>query len=85
MKEQQTVSCGSFTRLQVQFSLIHLPGTKVTKTVDGYSNKGFILTMNNGSEVWVKIPNPHTGPARYTVASEVATRDLEPTPVDEWE
>lgn len=32
--------------------------------------------MDNGSEVFAKLPNPNAGPARFTVASEVATREL---------
>ncbi|BCR92704.1 uncharacterized protein ACHE_80604S [Aspergillus chevalieri] len=50
--------------------------TRVTKTVDGCSNKAFVLIMHNGSEVWAKAPNPHAGLARYTMASEVATCDI---------
>jgi hypothetical protein len=30
--------------------------------------------MNNGMEVFAKLPNPNAGPAHYTTASEVATR-----------
>ncbi|KAJ5563512.1 hypothetical protein N7535_008676 [Penicillium sp. DV-2018c] len=32
--------------------------------------------MDNGSEVFAKLPNPNAGPAHLSVASEVATREL---------
>jgi hypothetical protein len=32
--------------------------------------------MNNGAEIFAKLPNPNAGPAHYTTASEVATRKL---------
>jgi hypothetical protein len=32
--------------------------------------------MDNGSEVFAKLPNPIAGPAFYTTASEVATREF---------
>lgn len=32
--------------------------------------------MDNGAEVFAKLPNPNAGPAHFTVASEVATREL---------
>ncbi|OJJ37932.1 hypothetical protein ASPWEDRAFT_39644 [Aspergillus wentii DTO 134E9] len=50
--------------------------TKIVKCSEGLHNKAFILTMDNGMEVFAKLPNPNAGPARYTTASEVATRDL---------
>ncbi|KAJ0419544.1 kinase-like domain-containing protein [Aspergillus carlsbadensis] len=50
--------------------------TKITKCAEGLHNKGFILTMDNGSEVFAKLPNPNAGPARFSVASEVATREM---------
>ncbi|KAJ5941369.1 phosphotransferase enzyme family protein [Penicillium verrucosum] len=50
--------------------------TRVTKCAEGLYNKAFILEMNNGSEVFAKLPNPNAGPAHFTVASEVATREL---------
>lgn len=34
------------------------------------------MTMNDGTEVLAKIPNPNAGPSFYTTASEVATRDF---------
>ncbi|KAL3482146.1 kinase-like domain-containing protein [Aspergillus californicus] len=50
--------------------------TRVTKCIEGLYNKAYILEMDNGSEVVAKLPNPNAGPARFTVASEVATREL---------
>ena len=38
------------------------------------NNKAYILTMDNGTEVLAKLPNPYAGPSFYTTASEVATR-----------
>ncbi|KAJ5175578.1 uncharacterized protein N7482_001455 [Penicillium canariense] len=32
--------------------------------------------MDNGSEVFAKLPNPNAGPAHFSVASEVATHEL---------
>jgi hypothetical protein len=32
--------------------------------------------MDNGSEIFAKLPNPIAGPAFYTTASEVATREF---------
>lgn len=43
---------------------------------EGLHNKAFILTMDNGYQLFAKLPNPNAGPARFTVASEVATREL---------
>ncbi|CAI7637029.1 unnamed protein product [Penicillium viridicatum] len=34
------------------------------------------LNHDNGAEVFAKLPNPNAGPAHFTVASEVATREL---------
>ncbi|KAK2764409.1 hypothetical protein FQN54_009103 [Arachnomyces sp. PD_36] len=49
---------------------------KVLKCAEGLHNKGFLLTMDNGAEVFAKLPNPNAGPAHYTTASEVATREF---------
>ncbi|GKZ35825.1 phosphotransferase enzyme [Aspergillus brasiliensis] len=46
----------------------------VSKCVEGQYNKVFVLTMNNGEELVVRLPNPNAGPDFYTIASEVATR-----------
>lgn len=56
--------------------LIFTLGTRITKCAEGLHNKAFILTMDNGCEVLAKLPNPNAGPARFTVASEIATRKL---------
>ncbi|KAE8150026.1 hypothetical protein BDV25DRAFT_129895 [Aspergillus avenaceus] len=45
----------------------------VSKLPEGNFNKAFLVTMRNGSELIVKIPNPNAGPSHYTAASEVAT------------
>ncbi|KXG46553.1 Aminoglycoside phosphotransferase [Penicillium griseofulvum] len=45
----------------------------VTKLPEGNSNKVFVITMQDGKQLIVKIPNPNSGPAHYTTASEVAT------------
>lgn len=34
------------------------------------------MTMDNGMEVLAKLPNPNAGPAHFTTASEVATRQI---------
>jgi hypothetical protein len=44
-------------------------GTKLLKCIEGQYNKAFVLTMD-------KLPNPNAGPAFYTTASEVATRQF---------
>ncbi|KAF3482827.1 uncharacterized protein GIQ15_02151 [Arthroderma uncinatum] len=50
--------------------------TNVFECREGLNNKVFILTMDNGIEVIAKLPNPVAGPAYYTTASEVATREF---------
>lgn len=63
--------------LTVQNALAYtLAGIKILKCSEGLHNKAFILTMDNGSEVFAKLPNPNAGPTRYTTASEVATHEL---------
>ncbi|KAI1963464.1 hypothetical protein LOZ58_002298 [Ophidiomyces ophidiicola] len=49
---------------------------KVVKCVEGLHNKALILTMDNGCEVFAKLPDPNAGPAHYNTASEVATRQF---------
>lgn len=56
--------------------LILRKGLKILKLTEGLHNKAFLLTMDNGMEVVAKLPNPNAGPATYTTASEVATRDM---------
>jgi hypothetical protein len=51
-------------------------GTKVLKFSEGSFNNAFIITINNGAEVFAKLPNPNAGPSQYTTASEVATRQM---------
>ncbi|KAH8589643.1 hypothetical protein B0O99DRAFT_692372 [Bisporella sp. PMI_857] len=48
--------------------------TKVLKCKEDLDNKVFLLAMDNGAEVFAKLPNPCAGPAFYTTTSEVATR-----------
>ncbi|KAH7363927.1 hypothetical protein BKA65DRAFT_472295 [Rhexocercosporidium sp. MPI-PUGE-AT-0058] len=47
---------------------------EVLKCKEGMNNRAFLLTMDNGSVVFAKLPNACAGPAFYTTASEVATR-----------
>ncbi|OQE41095.1 hypothetical protein PENCOP_c005G01944 [Penicillium coprophilum] len=49
---------------------------KVTKCTEGLHKKAFILKMDNCCEVFAKLPNPDAGPARFTIASQIATRKL---------
>ncbi|BDD62974.1 hypothetical protein MAP00_007924 [Monascus purpureus] len=49
---------------------------KVLKCVEGQYNKALILTMSTGQEIVARLPNPNAGPAFYTTASEVATRQF---------
>ena len=48
----------------------------VKKSPDGMFNKSFLFTMQDGSQVVGKVPNPNAGRAHYTTASEVATMDF---------
>ncbi|EEP78285.1 predicted protein [Uncinocarpus reesii 1704] len=50
--------------------------TKVLNCVEGMHNKALLLTMDNGKEVFAKLPNPNAGPAQYVTASEVATLEF---------
>ncbi|OAT11687.1 hypothetical protein BDBG_17550 [Blastomyces gilchristii SLH14081] len=74
-------------RRRVQFSLDGLASVAATsvganrcvdieKCPDGLYNKAYLLTMDNGKEVFAKIPNPNAGIPYYTTASEVATMDF---------
>ncbi|KKK16222.1 hypothetical protein ARAM_001796, partial [Aspergillus rambellii] len=45
----------------------------VSKLPEGNFNKAFLVTMRDGLELVVKIPNPNAGPSHYTTASEVGT------------
>jgi hypothetical protein len=55
-------------------TLTDFSGTEVLKCKEGMNNRAFLLTMENGSVVFAKLPNSSAGPAFYTTASEVATR-----------
>ncbi|CZT10222.1 uncharacterized protein RAG0_14757 [Rhynchosporium agropyri] len=52
--------------------------TRGLKSREELNNKAYLLTMGNGSEVFAKLPNPIAGPACYTTAAEVATRESGP-------
>lgn len=39
-------------------------------------NKAFLLTMNDGTQVVAKLPNPNAGAPHFTTASEVATMEF---------
>ncbi|RAK97435.1 phosphotransferase family protein, partial [Aspergillus ibericus CBS 121593] len=45
----------------------------ISKLPEGNFNKAFLVTMRDGRELVIKIPNPNAGPSHYTTASEVAT------------
>ncbi|KAL3481749.1 kinase-like domain-containing protein [Aspergillus californicus] len=49
---------------------------QVVKVTEGQYNKVFLLTMDDGHEVIVKLSNPNAGRAHFTTASEVATMDF---------
>ncbi|KAL2865292.1 aminoglycoside phosphotransferase family protein [Aspergillus lucknowensis] len=49
---------------------------RVEKFPDGMFNKTFLFTMQDGTQVVGKVPNPNAGRAHYTTASEVATMDF---------
>lgn len=48
----------------------------VEKLLDGMFSKAFLMTMEDGREVVVKVPNPNAGLPHFTTASEVATMDF---------
>jgi hypothetical protein len=49
---------------------------KIKKYPDGMYNKAMLLTMDNGTQVVAKVPNPNAGKPHFTTASEVATMDF---------
>ncbi|KAF2463766.1 uncharacterized protein BDR25DRAFT_244807 [Lindgomyces ingoldianus] len=49
---------------------------RIEKYPDGMYNKSMLLTMDNGSHVVAKVPNPNAGIPHFTTASEVATMDF---------
>ncbi|KAJ4992998.1 hypothetical protein SVAN01_01350 [Stagonosporopsis vannaccii] len=48
----------------------------ISKYPDGMYNKAMLLTMDNGSRVVAKVPNPNAGAPHFTTASEVATMEF---------
>ncbi|KAI9679362.1 MAG: hypothetical protein M1817_005384 [Caeruleum heppii] len=50
--------------------------TRIEKYPDSMYNKAMLLTMENGSQVVAKVPNPNAGRPHFTTASEVATMDF---------
>ena len=44
---------------------------------DGQYAKAFLMTMEDGKQVVVKVPNPNAGPGQLVTASEVATMEFE--------
>ncbi|KAJ8104742.1 hypothetical protein OPT61_g10596 [Boeremia exigua] len=48
----------------------------VSKYPDGMYNKSMLLTMDDGSRVVAKVPNPNAGLPHFTTASEVATMEF---------
>jgi hypothetical protein len=48
----------------------------VEKYPDGMYNKAMLLTMDNGTQVVAKVPNPNAGILHFTTASEVAIMDF---------
>lgn len=77
-------------RLQERYKKFNVPGLKrlaaeavgarscvsIFKLAEGGFNKIFRLSMDNGSVVIARIPNPNVGPASKVMASEVATMDF---------
>jgi hypothetical protein len=57
-------------------SLTRTLGTRVLKYRKGLYNKAYLLTIDNGLEVFAKLLNLIVGPAYYTTALEVATREF---------
>jgi hypothetical protein len=49
---------------------------EIRRLQDGTYNRALLLAMEDGSEVVAKIPNPNSGRAHFTIASEVATMDF---------
>lgn len=48
----------------------------IKKYPDGMFNKALLMSMDNGREVVVKVPNPNASVPHFTTASEVATIDF---------
>lgn len=85
----QGATCCEYPLHHLSFKsrLTSISGTKILKCREGLNNKAYLLTMDNGLEIFAKLPNPIAGPAYYTTASEVATRSfvsMRPTPKSSW-
>ena len=50
--------------------------TSIKKYPDGMFSKAMLLTMDDGTQVVAKVPNPNAGLPHFTTASEVATMDF---------
>lgn len=48
----------------------------IEKYPEGMFNKALLLTMEDGTQVVAKVPNPNAGQPHFTTASEVATMDF---------
>ena len=48
----------------------------IEKYPDGMYNKSMLLSMDDGAQVVAKVPNPNSGLAHFTTASEDATMDF---------
>jgi hypothetical protein len=48
----------------------------IEKYPDGMYNKAMLLTIDNGTLVVAKVPNPNAGRPDFTTASEAATMDF---------
>lgn len=67
--------CKHAADLLITSSMTNLDvGTQVLKCKEGLNNKAYLLTMDNNTEIFAKLPNPCAGPSFYTTASEVGTR-----------
>lgn len=49
---------------------------RIKKYPDGMYNKTMLLTMEDGTQVVAKVPNPNAGQPHFTTASEVATMEF---------
>lgn len=50
--------------------------TEIKKLPERNFNKTFLLTLDNGSQVIARIPNPNAGRPHCSTASEVVTMDF---------
>jgi hypothetical protein len=49
---------------------------RIQKLGEGQFNKAFLMTMDDGTEVVARVPNPNAGLPHLTTASEVATMEF---------